>query len=297
MSDQQRSEVESFTKQVDDTTSSLFKECEQNLSVASKGVKPPRENHMKSQIGSSFLNFSANSDDTGWIELKEYVNSFDLTDSANIKKISTKSINSSSRSSFSCSTPLMTRSRYDLNEHNKLFKKQLESVNFSAKSNHFKPSYQGMLLKKEKPVPNNQATVSSSTQKLTVTAPQPKPSLLMCRNRNQQQSVIMNASDDLTNFIKRSNSNGSCASSAGRSTNSSSNSSVSKAGNFINAKAGSNNLELKKSLISELLNIVSFAKSQHGKNDYGKKIDTIKQEAVDLNKKTIDLIEKDKLAR
>jgi hypothetical protein len=53
--------------------------------------------------------------------------------------------------------------------------------------------------------------------------------------------------------------------------------------------------ELKKSLINELLNIVTFAKTQ-GK-DYAKKIDTLKQEANDLNRKRVDLSEKDKMIK
>jgi hypothetical protein len=53
--------------------------------------------------------------------------------------------------------------------------------------------------------------------------------------------------------------------------------------------------ELKKSLINELLSIVTFAKSQ-GK-DYAKKIDTLKQEANDLNKKRVDLSERDNIIK
>jgi hypothetical protein len=95
--------------------------------------------------------------------------------------------------------------------------------------------------------------------------------------------------NDITSKISNSNNNNNNIYYIANNSSSGAVSSGSKSKNVPMSK------ELKKSLINELLSIVSFAKSQ-GK-DYAKKIDSLKQEATDLNKKRADLSERDKIIK
>ncbi len=232
--------------------------------------------------------------------LKQKLNNVHASREKNLKNFKPSLVED--RASSSSSSSSSSRSKSESQSENSNSDNEEESSNSENNDNEEVDTIDKMVVNKEETAARVATAPSSTTGAIKSSHPSSLNRLSGLSSASRTNAAATSSSARLSE-LSSSNSTSKRNSSNNNNKIYSNSNNINGAGPSKNSTSNSSNSgksvpmskELKKSLINELLSIVTFAKSQ-GK-DYAKKIDTLKQEANDLNKKRVDLSERDNIIK